>query len=61
MSWDCPLKIEDPDYVAGTWDIDPAHSDVSFSVQAWMVNRVRGRFSAFSGEIVTAKEITAST
>jgi polyisoprenoid-binding protein YceI len=56
-----PTGTQVVDYVVGTWDIDPAHSDVSFTVQAWMVNRVRGRFSAFSGEIVTAREITDST
>jgi len=48
-------------YIAGAWDVDPAHSDVSFTVRAWMVHKVSGRFPAVSGEIVTAEEITAST
>ncbi len=49
-----------PSYVAGTWDIDPVHSDVSFSVRHMMVSKVRGRFGSFSGEIVTGEDITGS-
>ncbi|MFL6164186.1 MAG: YceI family protein [Jatrophihabitantaceae bacterium] len=44
-----------PGYVTGTWQIDPAHSDVSFSVRHMMVSKVKGRFSTFSGTIVTAE------
>jgi polyisoprenoid-binding protein YceI len=44
-----------PGYLAGTWNIDPVHSDVSFSVRHMMVSKVRGRFSSFSGKIVTAE------
>jgi polyisoprenoid-binding protein YceI len=50
-----------PGYVIGTWDIDPVHSDVSFSVRHMMVSKVRGRLGTFSGEIVTAPEFTDST
>ena len=50
-----------PGYVVGTWDIDPVHSDVSFSVRHMMVSKVRGRLGAFRGEIVTAPQFTAST
>lgn len=50
-----------PGYLAGTWDIDPVHSDVSFSVRHMMVSKVRGRFAAFSGEIVTAEDLAASS
>lgn len=50
-----------PGYIAGTWDIDPTHSDVSFTVRHMMVSKVRGRFSSFSGEITTGTDITAST
>jgi polyisoprenoid-binding protein YceI len=42
-----------PGYVAGTWSIDPVHSEVGFSVRHMMVSKVRGRFNTFSGEIVT--------
>ena len=50
-----------PSYLAGTWDIDPVHSDVSFSVRHMMVSKVRGRFGNFSGEITTGQDITGST
>jgi polyisoprenoid-binding protein YceI len=45
-----------PGYVAGTWTIDPVHSEVGFSVRHMMVSKVRGRFTNFSGEIVTAED-----
>src|SRR6476469_8819352 len=44
-----------PGYVAGTWTVDPTHTDVSFSVRHMMVSKVRGRFSTFEGEIVTGE------
>lgn len=53
--------IQIPGYIAGTWDIDPVHSDVSFSVRHMMVSKVRGRFGSISGEITTAEDITKST
>ena len=51
-----PTGTRIPGYVVGTWDIDPVHSDVSFSVRHMMVSKVRGRLGAFSGEIVTAPQ-----
>ena len=45
-----------PGYVAGTWRIDPVHSDISFTVRHMMVSKVRGRFGTFEGEIVTAPD-----
>jgi polyisoprenoid-binding protein YceI len=50
-----------PSYTVGTWDIDPVHSDVSFTVRHMMVSKVRGRFGTFSGEITTGQEITGSS
>lgn len=50
-----------PNFVAGTWDIDAAHSDVSFVVRHMMVSKVRGRFEQVSGEIVTGDSIEDST
>ena len=44
-----------PGYVAGTWTIDPVHSEVGFSVRHMMVSKVRGRFDTFSGEVVTGE------
>jgi polyisoprenoid-binding protein YceI len=42
-----------PGYVAGTWSIDPVHSEVGFAARHMMVSKVRGRFRTFSGQIVT--------
>ncbi|MHB1596414.1 MAG: YceI family protein [Streptosporangiaceae bacterium] len=50
-----------PGYVAGTWSIDAVHSEVGFTVRHMMVSKVRGKFTAFSGEIVTAEDITGSS
>ena len=45
-----------PGYVAGRWTIDPVHSEIGFSVRHMMVSKVRGKFTNFSGEIVTAHD-----
>jgi polyisoprenoid-binding protein YceI len=45
-----------PGYVTGTWDIDPVHSEVAFSVRHMMVSKVRGKFAKFTGELVTAAD-----
>jgi polyisoprenoid-binding protein YceI len=41
-----------PGYVAGTWSIDPVHTDVSFTVRHMMVSKVRGKFHGVEGSIV---------
>jgi polyisoprenoid-binding protein YceI len=43
-------------YVAGTWNIDPVHSEVGFSVRHMMVSKVRGKFTTFSGQLVTGAD-----
>ena len=40
-----------PQIPAGTWTIDPSHSEVGFSVRHLMVAKVRGNFEKFSGAI----------
>jgi polyisoprenoid-binding protein YceI len=50
-----------PGYEAATWTIDPVHSEVGFSVRHMMVSKVRGRFTRFSGEIVTAEDPAQSS
>ncbi|PRY51153.1 polyisoprenoid-binding protein YceI [Geodermatophilus tzadiensis] len=52
--------VQIPGYVAGTWDIDAAHSTVGFSVRHMMVSKVRGYFTRFSGELVTAEDPSQS-
>ena len=55
------LTTQIPGYVVGTWDIDASHSTVGFSVRHMMVSKVRGYFTKFSGEIVTAEDPAQST
>ena len=50
-----------PGYEAATWTIDPVHSEVGFSVRHMMVSKVRGRFTSFSGQLVTAEDPAASS
>jgi len=45
--------VQTPGYVAGTWDIDPLHSEIGFSVRHLMVSKVRGRFTRFTGSYTT--------
>lgn len=54
-------KTAIPGYVAGTWDIDGAHSDVSFSVRHLMVSKVRGRFNGVSGRVITGIDLRDSS
>jgi polyisoprenoid-binding protein YceI len=55
------MSVEIPGYVAGTWAIDPVHSEVSFVVRHMMVSKVRGRFDKFEGTITTAEDPLASS
>jgi polyisoprenoid-binding protein YceI len=50
-----------PGYVAGTWSIDPVHSEVGFTARHMMVSKVRGKFRTFSGEIVTGADPLGSS
>jgi len=57
--------IEIPGYVTGTWTVDPAHSDVGFAIRHLMISNVKGHFTRFEGQIVTAddplkSEVTAT-
>jgi len=36
---------------AATWEIDPAHTTIQFSVRHMMVSNVRGQFGKFSGHV----------
>ncbi|NKZ06788.1 YceI family protein [Actinomadura latina] len=48
--------VEVPGYVAGTWTIDPLHSNIGFTVRHLMVSKVRGRFGTFEGTVVTGDD-----
>ena len=39
--------------LAGSWQIDPAHSGVEFAVTHLMISKVRGRFSDITGTVVS--------
>lgn len=49
------------DYRVGTWTIDPAHSEVSFSVKHMKISKVRGKFDTFNATVVTAEDPNNST
>ncbi len=55
------MSAEIPGYIAGTWAIDPVHSEVSFVVRHMMVSKVRGRFDKFEGSFTTAENPLDST
>ena len=55
------MSVEIPGYVAGTWVIDPVHSEVSFVVRHMMVSKVRGRFDKFEGTFVTGEDPLSSS
>ena len=45
---------------AGTWNLDPTHTEVGFTVRHLM-SKVRGKFETFEGALVTADDVTASS
>jgi polyisoprenoid-binding protein YceI len=53
--------VEIPEYIAGTWEIDPVHSYVGFIARHLMVSKVRGRFNKVEGQIITAGNPLASS
>lgn len=48
--------IEIPGYKAGTWMIDPTHSEVAFSVRHLMISKVKGKFERFDATFVTGED-----
>ena len=49
-----------PANLAGEWKIDPAHSEVSFTVRHLMLSKVRGRFTAFHGSFTIGPDLEQS-
>lgn len=45
----------------GTWNLDPAHSDVDFVVRHAGISKVRGTFHAVEGQLVIAEQFTQSS
>ena len=47
---------------ASTWEIDPAHSTIEFSVKHMMVSTVKGQFEKVKGTVdLDDKDVTKST
>ena len=44
-----------PGYKAGTWTIDPTHSEVGFSIRHIMISKVKGTFEKFDATFVTGE------
>lgn len=44
-----------PNYVVGTWAIDPVHTEIGFVARHLMVTKVRGKFEKYTATIVTAE------
>ena len=50
-----------PGYKAGTWTIDPTHSEVGFSIRHIMISKVKGTFDSFDATFVTGENPLDST
>ena len=46
------MSIDIPGYRSGTWTLDPAHSEVTFSVRHMMISKVRGTFGVKSATLI---------
>lgn len=53
--------VQVPGLVAGTWTVDPVHSEVAFTVRHMMVSKVRGRFTDFEGRLRVADTVLDSS
>jgi len=49
-----------PGLTAGTWTIDPTHTEVAFTVRHLM-SKVRGTFTSFEGAITVADDLVSSS
>ncbi|MBW8761885.1 MAG: YceI family protein [Microbacterium sp.] len=55
------MTIDIPGYRAGTWTLDPAHSEVTFSVRHMMISKVRGTFGVKSATLVAPENPLEAT
>jgi polyisoprenoid-binding protein YceI len=49
-----------PDYIPGRYEVDNAHSRVSFIIPHFVISEVEGRFNEVKGEFTLAKPFTNS-
>ncbi len=50
-----------PELHVGTWVIEPAHSEIGFTVRHLGLSKVRGRFNSFTGSAQISDPATASS
>jgi polyisoprenoid-binding protein YceI len=51
-----PATVAIPGYLTGTWKVDPAYSDIAFSVRQLLITTVRGRFTSYDITIVAGTD-----
>lgn len=50
-----------PGYVAGTWVVDPTHTEIGFSVRHLAISKVKGKFETFTATVEAAPNPAEST
>lgn len=50
-----------PQFVAGTWRLDPTHSTIAFTVKHLMISKVRGTFETFDVTVTTSEDPSQNT
>lgn len=50
-----------PSFATGTWKLDLAHSELSFSIRHLAISKVRGTFAEFDVTVVTAESLAESS
>ncbi len=50
-----------PAYRAGTWKLDPTHSELSFSVRHLAISKVKGTFESFDATLITGETLEESS
>jgi len=53
--------LDIPGYKAGTWVLDPSHSEVTFTVRHMMISKVRGTFGMKSATLVAPENPLEAT
>lgn len=48
------------DLTPGTWNIDPAHTEIAFTARHLMVTKVRGRFTEYEGSVTIGEQLEDS-
>ncbi len=49
-----------PELTPGTWNIEPMHSEIGFTVRHLGMSKVRGRFNSFNGALTIGTDASAS-